>query len=418
MSEKKQYTMGVMDIYPIVANRTEIENNPFLQIVLKEKVDPDRLKKAVNDAILRFPLFGCRIVYEKGYKLESNEKEIVLIQASTEERPLEFGNNTNGYPWQLCYDEASFSLEWCHGITDGRGGYSFFVEIINQYFGVASEVILEPALELGLESFYNPEEKGLSQKKQPAGFKASAVPFFKRGYQTDCHILKASMKEVLAVAKKNDASPATILPPLFSKAIRKFISPSAKNKNVSCNVVIDCRGPMGMETMHNCIVSKNITYIDRFDTMDFPLVSTIYRTILDLAVQKENIVVEATNMVKMLKPIVSVKPRILQRGVAHIVAKVLKHADSNFTFTYLGRVNLDEKVMERIEDFNFRSWTDFGECNIAALDLNGTLIMNVCENYKNKSIIPEFIECCKREEIYVTETRCFSFEQANYRDKM
>ena len=41
MSEKKQYTMGVMDIYPIVANRTEIENNPFLQIVLKEKVDPD-----------------------------------------------------------------------------------------------------------------------------------------------------------------------------------------------------------------------------------------------------------------------------------------------------------------------------------------------------------------------------------------
>jgi enoyl-[acyl-carrier-protein] reductase (NADH) len=139
---------------------------------------------------------------------------------------------------------------------------------------------------------------------------------------------------------------------------------------------------------------------------------------LDLAVQKENIVVEATNMVKMIKPIVSVKPRILQRGLAHIVAKVLKHADSNFTFTYLGRVNLDEKVMERIEDFNFRSWTDFGECNIAALDLNGTLIMNVCENYKNKSIIPEFIECCKREEIYVTETSCFSFEQANYRDKM
>ena len=56
------------------------------------------------------------------------------------------------------------------------------------------------------------------------------------------------MAEVLVAAKKNDALPAAVLPSLFSMAMRKHLKEDAKNKNVCCNVVIDCREPMQFET--------------------------------------------------------------------------------------------------------------------------------------------------------------------------
>ncbi|MBR5808572.1 MAG: hypothetical protein IKY39_00500, partial [Clostridia bacterium] len=233
--------------------------------------------------------------------------------------------------------------------------------------------------------------------------------------RTDCHILKVPMSQVLSAAKKNDSSPAAILPPLFSMALRKHINPKAKNKNVRCNIVIDCRGPMRVQTMHNYILSKYITYIDRFDTMDFALVSTIYRAILDLAVQPENLVKLTTETLDMLRPIVNIKPPFLQKVIAKVVAGASKHADCNFIFTYLGRIDLPDKVMSGLADFNFRSWPDFSECNVAAIDFGGTLILNICENYEDKQIIPDFIDICKNVGIHFETADELTYEQANLR---
>ena len=410
---KMKHKLGVMDLYPIAANKTQIENNPFLQARLKEPVDAERLYATVKQTLCEYPLFACTLRYDKGYYLETNEKEFQLICTSEENRPLAFGDATNGFLWQVCYDQYTISFEWCHAVSDGRGGFSFFSSVLCHYFGVDRAV--EPALELGLESFYNKAEKGIPQKKQEAGFSANALPFIKRGYKTDCHILKAPMSEVLTAAKKNDSSPAAVLPPLVSMALRKHMSPNVKNKNVSCNVVIDCRGPMRFQTMHNCIISKNITYIDRYDTMDFALVSTIYRALLDLAVQQENIVKAATETVDMIKPIVAIKPRLMQKALAKVVAGVMKHSESNFTFTYLGKMDLPEEVMSGLADFNFRSWTDFGECNVAAVDFGGTLILNICENYQDKQIIPDLIDICSTVGIHFETVDELTFEQANLR---
>jgi hypothetical protein len=189
---------------------------------------------------------------------------------------------------------------------------------------------------------------------------------------------------------------------------------TVKNKNVTCNIVIDARVPMQFQTMHNCIVSKVITYVDRFDSMEFELVCTIYRALLELAAQRENIVVEATEKVDLIRLLMGIKPKFLRKCVLHLVAKAMKHSDSNFTFTYLGKLNLEKNVADGIVDFHFRSWTDFGECNIAAADFNGTLILNICENYQNKKIVPTFIRLCKEVGIHVEEVECIEFEQANY----
>ena len=408
-----KYQLGVMDLYPISANKTTMENNPFFQVKLKESVNAERLRAAVKQALREHPLFGCTLRYKKGYYLETNEKEFPLIFASEENRPLAFGDATNGFLWQMCYDEYTVSFEWCHAVSDGKGAFSFFSSVLCHYFGVERSV--EPALEAGLESIYDKAEKGIPQKKQAQGFAAGSLPFLRRGYRTDCHVLKAPMSELLAVARRNDSSPAAVLPPLVPMALRKHIDPRAKNKNVRCSVVIDCRAPMGIQTMHNCIISKNITYVDRYDTMDFALVSTIYRSLLDVAVQRENIVKAATEFVDTVGPLVSIKPRFLQKALAKVVFGVMKHSECNFVFTYLGKTDFPEEVMTGLADFNFRSWPDFSECNVAAIDFGGTLILNICENFKNKQIIPDLIDICDKAGIHLEASNELSFEQANLR---
>ena len=55
---KMKHPLGVMDLYPISANKTVMENNPFLQVKLKEPVDAERLHTAVKQSLGEYPLFA------------------------------------------------------------------------------------------------------------------------------------------------------------------------------------------------------------------------------------------------------------------------------------------------------------------------------------------------------------------------
>ena len=163
---KKRYQLGVMDLYPITINKSCMENSPFFKVQFVEKVDVERLYNAVKCALKDHPLFACTIVYDKQYYLEEHDKEFRFFNVNEENRPLKYGDDTNGFLWQICYDDYHVIFEWCHAISDGRGGYEFFASILSHYFGVERPV--EPNFDLGLESFYNKKEKGIPQKIQRA----------------------------------------------------------------------------------------------------------------------------------------------------------------------------------------------------------------------------------------------------------
>ena len=118
---KKRYELGVMDLYPIAVNKTKIENNPLIQIEFVDNVDVDRLYAAVKAALLEYPLFGCTMKYDKGFYLETNDAEFKIFNVDFENRPVAFGDNTNGYLWQMCYKDNFLTFESCHAVSDGIG---------------------------------------------------------------------------------------------------------------------------------------------------------------------------------------------------------------------------------------------------------------------------------------------------------
>ena len=52
---------------------------------------------------------------------------------------------------------------------------------------------------------------------------------------------------------------------------------------------------------------------------------------------------------------------------------------------------------------------------MAAADLNGTLILDVCENYVDKGVVASFVQICRDFGMDMQETQVTVFEQANVR---
>lgn len=412
-----RYELGNMDKYPLAVMETVMENASFFKASLDEDVDEQRLYQSIKIALEYHPLFKCKLSYDKQYYLEDNDAdELKIFNVDTDNRPKEFGKNTNGYLFQVCYFKNTISLEWCHAVTDGRGAIRFLSTILDAYFQVdLPEIPKEFPLKLGFESIYDESVKSFGQIKQPKGFKAKDLKVIKNGYKCTSHVLKVQTADIMKVAKKFDTTPSAIVVPLFSRAIREHLPKNIKNRNVSCGIVVDCRAPMKMDTMHNFINTKVITYQDKFDEFDLQKISTIYRGILDLYVQPENIISSCTEMKKSTDFLYNMRPRFIQKFLMKIVGKIVKRTMNNIGFTYLGRVPFSEKVKSHLIDFNFRSWPDIGDCVIAAVDLNGILIIDICENYYDKGIIDSFIKICKDNDIDIKVCEENIFEQANVR---
>ena len=410
-----RYELGNIDRYAIAANGTCMENASFFSAVLKEEIDGERLRDAACTALKNHPLFRTKVKYRKQYYLETNDAPVTVTHSSAADRPKVFGRNTNGYPWRLCYDGPNICFEWCHVITDGKGAIAFFTDIMNAYFGFSPDYAASRSLALGYESLYNKKIRSFGQVRQAKGFDVRSLPVIKNGFKCQSHVLSVRTADVLQVAKKNDATPVAVLVPLLCRAVRSRIPKGVKNRNVRCGIAVDCRKPSEVDTAHNFILVKPITYTDRFDLFDLPMLSTIYRAMLDLFVDKDNIAAACTEMIKQTDFLYRLRPLRLQRFVMKLVAKAVKNTMQNVGFTYLGKVPFSKQLCERIETFEFRTWPDIGYCCVAAVDFNGTLFLDICENYADKGVVPAFIETCKGYGLQVRIEKEELFEQAAMR---
>lgn len=410
-----RYDLGLMDMYPIEASGTTIENDPMFKITLKSKIDPVVLEDAVYRAIRFHPLFGTQVRFDDVYYLQTNNRPVKLVHAKDSSRPLDFCKNTNGYPWQLCWYDRTITFEWCHGVTDGRGALDFLKTMLSIYCGmkfpvVPRKIMLGP----GLEPFVDSKEKGIGYKMEPAGFSKRTLPVYKRGYKTDCHVLSADTKEIIDLSHKTGSSPSVVLSVLLSQAIRKHLPANASNRNVACNVVMDLRKCFVYETMHNCAEYKRITYQDKHDSMSFKEICADYKAILDHARIRENVVRMVTERIASFRALHYVHSKGIRHAAMHVIARLLKDSDCNCVLTYLGKTDFPEEVNAQIEDFQFRVWHDFGECILAAVDFNGTFKINICENYIEKGIVEDFIELCAEQGIYWNYLESTEYEQGHF----
>ena len=410
-----KYEIGLMDMYPIEGSGSDIENDPMFKVVMKEAIDHVKLEDAVYRAIRFHPLFGTQLEFDKLYYFATNNRPVRLINSIEDKRPLEFGRDSNGYPWQICWFGKEFTLEWNHGVTDANGTLAFLKSILSFYCDIKAPVVPRKIdLGPGLEPFYDRKEKGINYKVQPAGFLPNALPIYKRGYRTDCHSIKGSTEEVLRVSRENESSPAALISVILSLAIRKHLPENIRNRRVATNVAINLRKALDYETMHNCVEFIRLTYEDKHDEMGFDGAAKDFKAALDNIKIRENAVRLLSGRVTDFKTLHILPGKTLRKKAMWIIGKLLRNLDCNCELTYLGNSNMPEEVVAQVEDLRFRCWTDFGNCTIAAIDYDGSFNIDLCENYIDKGIVEDFINISKEIGINFEITEEFEYEQARF----
>ena len=103
--------------------------------VMKDKVDPEALQRAIDKVLQRFPGFRSKI--RRGlfwYYFEPNRAPGPFLREDVSDpcRPVRFGED-NGWLVRFYYYEKNISIEVVHAISDGSGSMTFFKNLLAQY---------------------------------------------------------------------------------------------------------------------------------------------------------------------------------------------------------------------------------------------------------------------------------------------
>ena len=120
-------------IFPIASSK-KYSSVFRLSAVLKEKIEPQILKKAVDIVLNNLRPFKVKL--KKGlfwYYFEDNNKEVIVEQEKNYPCKYIDPNTNNDYLFKVTYWENKINLDIFHSLTDGNSGIIFLREIVYTY---------------------------------------------------------------------------------------------------------------------------------------------------------------------------------------------------------------------------------------------------------------------------------------------
>ena len=117
-------------IFPIASSK-KYSSVFRLSAVLKEKINRDILKKAVDRVLENLPSFKVKL--KKGafwYYFEENNKDIIIEEEK--DYPCKYiePSTNNDYLFKVTFFEYKINLDIFHSLTDGNSGIIFLREIV------------------------------------------------------------------------------------------------------------------------------------------------------------------------------------------------------------------------------------------------------------------------------------------------
>ena len=170
--EKKELMWRRLDnsakIFPLSSSR-KYSSVFRISAVMKEKVIPSSLEKAVNGALSKFIFFKVRL--KKGffwYYFEYNDKKVVIEEEK--DYPCKYIDpiTNNDYLFKVTYFDKKINIDIFHSLTDGNSAIQFFKEIVYQYIEIVYANDFKNALRTDRKFDYNIEDSYLKNYNKKA----------------------------------------------------------------------------------------------------------------------------------------------------------------------------------------------------------------------------------------------------------
>ncbi len=289
------------------------EHQSIMGIILslRDPVDGESLRCAVEETRARFPYFYVKAVY-KGNDLVTVPNDLPMTVRNTWEPIRLYSEASNGHLAAWKYEGRRLAFEIHHALTDGPGVMPYIRSTLFLYlskvtgqtfdpagFRLPGDVI--PASETG-NPFSDPE---INHTKAPLYQKKPIPDFFRLTDAADddktVFYVKLSEAQIMQYCRDYDSTPNVIMSVLLAKAARR-LDPECK-KTITVSVCVNRKAMLGNFNNYRMFTGEAILdFSNERDLEDLTKTCTIARGQLMLQVQPENILWELKQMKRMLPP--------------------------------------------------------------------------------------------------------------------
>lgn len=398
-SKKKKFYWRKLDDQAKIYSLSENINDTSifrLSVVLKDKVNPNILEKAVELALDTYKAYKVKM--EGGffwYYLDENNKKPVV----TEENDYPFQKiNTpanNDYLFKVTYFDKKINIELFHTLTDGNNGSKFFREIIYRYLELrypkklkqntlqTSDILVDSE-----NSYIKNYQKKIDKAYQPPKAYMLKGKELSQGVVGITHF-NIKLDKIKKIAKEKNCSLSVLLVAMLTYSIYEGNYKLSKDKKpLNVCIPIDLKKYFSSDTISNfvsyMVVSLDLKKKKKYTFNDF---LTKVNKEFEKKLQYNKIVETMSSNGKMVNNVfVRVVPLILKRIMVILGTLEFKRHFST-TFSNIGIFELDEEYKEYVEDYYFilaPDWSEKLRCGVVSYKDN--LMVTFGTNLKEPNI--------------------------------
>ena len=331
-----------------------------LSVVLKEKIQPNVLREALNQTLEKYQSFKVRM--KAGffwYYLEHNSKPPIV----EEERdyPCKYINAryNNNYLFKVTYFKNKVNIDIFHSLTDGNSGTTFFKEIIYTYLELLHPEVLNEEERRLRKIEYDTEDSYMKNYDKKAKSNASGKKAYilkgkkiKLGAVSAIHQM-IDLDDLKTESKKHEATITQYLTAVLMYAIYQENYMKAKGKKpIKICIPVNLKKFFPSKTMSNFFSYITVEaqmkkeHLDTFEKILAFVKKDFYKRLTEEEIMKTM----STNVKIGNNPLIRLVPLAVKKVIVRLsYLEIRKYTTT--TFSNIGRIGIIGKYKDYIDYF-------------------------------------------------------------------
>ena len=393
--EQKLFT----EIRPLYVTTKESPNEIRLRIRMRDLIDPEVFRHAVDTTMKRYPYFLVELQRRNGeFYFAENHRPVVITNSL---HGVELNSeDSNFHMIAFCWQDNWIILDVFHGMTDGAGAYEVMRTLLYYYCSERYNVELNDegirlvGDEISEEEWADPVANRTdlptpTRNEMPNALNPVAAAGLEEDQQQTAYSIAISESEFMRFTLDNDGSPGTMVALLLSRAIAKLF-PEAEDV-IRIALCVNQRKALGTPLAHQSLVGG--VMLEYKDGMrDWPLgrQGTIYRGMVFAQTEEETVLAGAASNAGMVQMILSKESDAERLEVIAAINEMTKKLITA-TVSYVGKANYKE-AEQYIRDF--RSWTSSASNGllVESAAVNGRFVIDFLQKFSNPLYVNAFLK--------------------------
>ena len=377
-----------------------------MTLKMRDSVDGDLLRQAVEQARQRYPYYQVKLDVKKDdagteyFVYEDNSEPWVVSEG---EKPVQLiGPESNHHLLAFCYWDDCIAIDFFHCLTDGTGAYNILRTLLYEYCNRRYDVALSRVNVRVIGDTISPAEwEDPAAQTKPDNLHPFPVPERKRCINLitqaktavneaveTINILVAE-QEMMKYVSSGDTSPATLVSLLLTRAIAR-LHPDMTEGVPMVALAINQRPALGCPQAGQTMAgSLRLTLNDEMRGMDLELQQTIFRGMVALQSNEDNVIEgfwQTQNTQDMFEKVPTLEGR--HQAMAKAFSVALSAASA--CVSYVGKANLGA-AEQYVSEMYTEVYTPYA-LTIEMSAVNGTFCISLMQRFADDTYLDAFLD--------------------------